>query len=606
MGQVGYPGGEPDRITSGAIPLSRPAKTAADYAAIAVAPVLIFLMICSLANFVMLIFYHGPFPERVAYITFMFTMGAVASARISIEQSRSYALGYVITLGAVTFLVMMQFVGAPLFSAGILLLIGYLADRIVHDCTLIDDEVDASGVGLIDSGRLFATESLKQTTSDDDPPPSDPPAADSPSAKSRTRVKHQPGRTVMYLALAALPLFGLGQFMMRTDGDSWTRAQTFLAVYLFSALSLMVVTSFLGLRRYLRQRRVDMPTNVSIGWLAGGLVMIALILVVAYLLPLPGKTIAQARLPDWLGDVEDFSASRLGWGNESADQQLRDTPTAPQRPDQPAPEDSPVVAKEGAKAGDAGTGNRDDGPAGDQSGGDQSGGESGESESESSSGSEQSSDSQQSSSSSESDQNQSQASRSEQPQSEMSESERSDSQPRESESDKSESNKSRDEAESSDPKSDDEQPADQQSDQPPEADEEAQSPVPPPQSQSPGLLSGLTTLVKVVLFLVLFGIVAAFLYFNRDAIRQWWLGLFGDPEPEEAEKAALSKAVATVKPPRPFSSFRNPIGMESDPQRVIVITFQAFDAWSREHGWARRDDETPSEFIRRVAGNIGS
>ena len=57
-------------------------------------------------------------------------------------------------------------------------------------------------------------------------------------------------------------------------------------------------------------------------------------------------------------------------------------------------------------------------------------------------------------------------------------------------------------------------------------------------------------------------------------------------------------------PPRPFSSFRNPIGKEQDPRRVIVITFQAFEAWTREQGWKREKDETPSEFIRRVAASI--
>ncbi len=79
----------------------------------------------------------------------------------------------------------------------------------------------------------------------------------------------------MYLALAALPLFGLGQFFLRNDADTWNHAQRLLAFYLFSSLSLLVTTSFLGLRRYLRQRRVDMPVDVSIAWLFGGLAMIA-------------------------------------------------------------------------------------------------------------------------------------------------------------------------------------------------------------------------------------------------------------------------------------------------------------------------------------------
>ena len=50
-------------------------------------------------------------------------------------------------------------------------------------------------------------------------------------------------------ALAALPLFGLGQFFLRGDPDTWARAQKLLAFYLFASLSLLVTTSFLGLAK---------------------------------------------------------------------------------------------------------------------------------------------------------------------------------------------------------------------------------------------------------------------------------------------------------------------------------------------------------------------
>ena len=102
----------------------------------------------------------------------------------------------------------------------------------MRDCTLIDDDIDASGQGLIDSGRLF----IKNQVKVDDPSTSDGDAGESP--RKRKRQTHQPGRTVMYLALAALPLFGLGQFFLRGDPDTWARAQKLLAFYLFASLSL--------------------------------------------------------------------------------------------------------------------------------------------------------------------------------------------------------------------------------------------------------------------------------------------------------------------------------------------------------------------------------
>ena len=36
----------------------------------------------------------------------------------------------------------------------------------------------------------------------------------------------------------------------------------------------------------------------------------------------------------------------------------------------------------------------------------------------------------------------------------------------------------------------------------------------------------------------------------------------------------------------------------------MVITFQAFEAWTREQGWTREKDETPSEFLQRVTGSL--
>ena len=139
----------------------------------------------------------------------MFTLGAVGIARVAIERDRSYSLGYAGVLGIASFVAMLKFVDSPIFSAFILALVAYLSDVIVRDCTLIDDTVDASGQGLIDSGRIFIKKQIQQ-------------GSDAEEDQSRLdatagRKTHQPGRTVMYLALAALPLFGLGQFFLRTD-----------------------------------------------------------------------------------------------------------------------------------------------------------------------------------------------------------------------------------------------------------------------------------------------------------------------------------------------------------------------------------------------------
>ncbi|MGB1926836.1 MAG: hypothetical protein ACPHL6_09905, partial [Rubripirellula sp.] len=269
-------------------------KTVADYAAIAVAPVLIFFMISSLANFFTIMFYHGAFPTRISWIVMMYTLGTVAVARVAIEQDRGYSLGYAAVLGLVAFLSMIRFLDSTIFIIFILAVIGYLSDAIVRDCTLIDEAEDSSDQGLIDSGKQFFStqrELQKNQVSQAYGSGSSPDTPSTPNAlareerllpKSGKEKGKPPGRTVMYLAFAALPLFGLGQMFLRNDVATWERAQRLLAFYLFSSLSLLVTTSFLGLRRYLRQRQTEMPNNVAVGWMVGGLGLVAAILLLAF------------------------------------------------------------------------------------------------------------------------------------------------------------------------------------------------------------------------------------------------------------------------------------------------------------------------------------
>src|SRR5262249_41908446 len=102
---------------------------------------------------------------------------------------------------------------------------------------------------------------------------------------------------------AALPLFGLGQLMLPA-ADPARRSYGFrlLAVYVASALALLLTTSFLGLRRYLRQRKLKMPVKMTATWLSMGLGLIVTIMLVCVLLPRPNSQYA-------LNDVIDRVAS---------------------------------------------------------------------------------------------------------------------------------------------------------------------------------------------------------------------------------------------------------------------------------------------------------
>ena len=94
---------------------------------------------------------------------------------------------------------------------------------------------------------------------------------------------------MIYYSLAALPLFGLGQTLLPA-GDLAARRQGFIYLffYLAAALGLLVTTSFLGLRRYLRQRYLVMPGRIALGWVQFGVVGAAIVLGLTLLLPRPG------------------------------------------------------------------------------------------------------------------------------------------------------------------------------------------------------------------------------------------------------------------------------------------------------------------------------
>ena len=612
-------------------------KTAADYAAIAVAPILIFLMISSLANFLILVLYRGEFQSRLSWTVMCFTMGIVAVARIAIERDRVYSYGYAAALGLATLVVMFQLVDSFLFCIFILVVVGYLADLIVRDCTLIDDDVDASGEGLIDSGHLFLKKQMQESIGEQD---------DLKTDQSRRKTS-QPGRTVMYLALAALPLFGLGQFFLRNDTASWASAKYLLAFYLFASLSLLVTTSFVGLRRYLRQRKVEMPADVTIAWLSAGLVLIAVVLMLAYFAPMPGRALATFELPKMFDSPGNTSASQFGWGDEGADQGSPDAPGTTSDPNADRKDVQGSVNKKGGEAGGSGDGNRKDGPAGTRKGGKKSAGsqekksqnssdqnsgkqpgskgddqkemkskqqgkqQGQQQQSNSEAGKSKSSDSESSDSkSSDSESGDSESGDSESGDSESGESELGESESGESESGESESG----EREKSEGKSA-EQKSEQQSEDPSSEDRKSQSNASGSQQSSSdsqssvgetisNAVSMLGSVLKFLIIIVLALIIGVFFYRNWSLICQWFSSLFASksidlPDVEEEQTRATLDS-----PPRPFSSFRNPIGRDPDLRRVMVITFQAFESWSWESGVIRGKEETPAEFTRRVAKTL--
>jgi hypothetical protein len=160
---------------------SRPQKTLADYLAIAVSPALIMLLVGCLVFFLLEIGYRGNYPDRMRWSLFWFVFAAVLAARIGIEQGRDHARIYGLALAVVTALAMMRYADSFVLSSVLLLIAWWCADKLTWDCTLIDDDEDSSGEGLLDAAPTGASEN-------------------GPSAQSEERgagkEKHAPGRTV--------------------------------------------------------------------------------------------------------------------------------------------------------------------------------------------------------------------------------------------------------------------------------------------------------------------------------------------------------------------------------------------------------------------------
>jgi hypothetical protein len=269
----------------------KPTKTLADYLVIAVSPALIMVMVHSVCFFLVEVFYRGEAAGGVRWVLFWFVLAVVLIARIGIEQGDGQAMVYGLALACVTWLYLSTIQPNVVFGALLLGIVWFTAHKITCNCTLIDEETDASGQGLLQSLRrlpgLFKKQQSPTTKTVAAPKTS---SVSVPAPKKEKAASSQiPGVWLIYYSLAALPIFGLGQTLLPA-GDLAARQQGFayLFFYLAAALGLLVTTSFLGLRRYLRQRHLVMPGNIAFGWVQFGIVGAAIVLCLSLLLPRPG------------------------------------------------------------------------------------------------------------------------------------------------------------------------------------------------------------------------------------------------------------------------------------------------------------------------------
>lgn len=570
--------------------------TLADYLVIAVSPVLIMTLVGSLVFFLLEVFYQGGYQARLQFILSLFVMAAVLIGRISIASGTDRAAMFALPLGVVTGLAIHRFVeNATIFNWFLLGLIWWATHRLTWDCTFLEESADVSNEGLLQTIRAgrdrdCREEELAHRTGDPEEVSDGVTSREDRQRKvswwegwidRRTR-PNAPGVWIVYFSLAALPVFGIGQGLIPAENVA-SRQYVFwlLCVYVASGLGLLMNTSLLGLRRYLRQRRLQMPGAMAGVWLLVGSVLCLGLLVLALFLPRPnaGDPLSQlmTRLESPQRDPSRYAVGEEGVRRDDAEKG--------------------GSHKQEAEEGDRGQGEAQDEKKGQGKQGDQDSSQGQEGEK---AGQPQSEDSKRQGKSGDQDSSQRQ-------QSEMGDKEQSQD---------AHGQKKPADQDSTKPKPSEHAESTQDGKSQKQEHEFAERMSKPPSSLPEASFSSFFQWLGPALRWLIYGVVflaagywlwrartqvVAVFHELLKAWREFWDRLFGR---RAQEAGSLAVEEVRSEPLRPLSAFADPF-LTGDagrmaPGDLVRYTFAALEAWGRENNCARQPEETPHEFAHKV------
>jgi hypothetical protein len=590
----------------------RSRKTLADYVTISLSPALIMALVVSLIFFLIEVLYAGQYSGQLQWTLFFFVFAMVLVARISMEMGTERAGVYGLVMLGVGWLALQQYLKYPedspmagfgwLVNLGLMCTIWWCANQLTWDCTHIDDQVDASGKGVLEAAGLDA----------DAPPATEPVQEDTQEPvhtsgiigwfdryqryrKEQSRKPHTPGVWVIYFSLAALPIFGVGQALIPAADQDRRRYVFWLMVcYVASGLGLLVTTSYLGLRRYLRQRKVKMPAAITGVWLFLGAGMIAVLMVIGALLPRPYGEYQILHIKA-LGSEERSSSNYAMRGGGAGKGQSQSASDAPR-------EKKEAKSGSGTEPGDDGNGkSQTKSKSGQSSKGKNGSGKSG------------------------------------------SEGGKNDSKSQQKDDTQNDSDKDKDKDEDKDKQDDKSQgpnaaekkdankgrlgKSDEQSQQAKSAQQsENQTSKSPanPLSKAFSALGRLATFLKWILVGIIALVVGFFLFraglrflanFTDwaksllDAFRSWWEALFGTAKKSGVNETQDDDGDDDDRPrPVPFAAFHDPFQSgradSMSPNDLVQYSFEALESWAYERDLGREPRETPLEFAARLANEV--
>jgi hypothetical protein len=475
-------------------------------------------------------------------------------------------------------------------NAGLLGLVWWCAHRLTWDCTNLDEDSDVNAEGLLQAAGLENENKTDNATEAEEKPAQ-------PEGwlqrwrryQDERKKKRTLGVWVIYFSLAALPLFGLGQALIDAADVERRRASFWLMiVYVGCGLGLLLTTCFLALRRYLRQRKLQMPVAMTGVWLTVGGTFIAVLLGIGAVLPRPDAEYSLFNLTpaksakrnaskySFKGDKPGEDQGQGGRGGEGADDKSKGSGSG---------------GKDGKQKGENGDPSKQ--------GKDGSGGKDGKSGKDGKDGDKQS------------DKNGSQSGKDKQ--NANKDNPRS-SQEQPAGKDKSKYQKNNKDSSSSGNRQ-------QQANQKPPEHAKSDSSAPKSSNVLRNFLSRLGPILKWIVFailalVVLFFVLRSGLQFLAnfsdwarrllESLRNFWANLFGGwkrARQEDEENEPEERAI----PERPFASFHNPF--DGGPSRMatpelIRYTFAAVQAWARERDLGRQSGETVQEFAKRVGQEV--
>jgi hypothetical protein len=319
------------------VPARPTTLTVADALIQMLTPLLIFMMTLAVVYFLLDVryVYTEVQDTSLRWVAFCFILGIVAINRLVAVEGREDSFLYVVVfagaMGLYTVAMTSQYGGvgsvarnfldahpmlAVAFNMTLVVFIWWAVNRLTHECC-VDENPSAGEVGILTGTARRAQAALERRPeklerkpffirrSNESVIPTmelqaiDPTEYDESQLRRRkpTTVepaskrlpKRHPGISIFYFTVPVMILFAVGLRVIQHGGDFMILASHFyVGVYTFSALMLLMLSSYAGLRAYFSSRNIPIPGGISAFWLGLGTVMVIVVAVAATALPLPG------------------------------------------------------------------------------------------------------------------------------------------------------------------------------------------------------------------------------------------------------------------------------------------------------------------------------